>query len=209
MPGGARNALAGNRLLSTLRQSSQEVPDMNDESREPFKRLFFALNCAPAQRREIAQWRSALQLRNGRPVPAENFHLTLKFLGAVGVAQIAEICTAAASIRTPGERLTVVLDRLDVWRRAGALVLAPQQAPPALLRLVYALEQAMLPFGLEQAPREYRPHLTLARDYRAPVPESATAPEFFLRADRFTLFESHKGRYRALAEWPLLVFDRS
>jgi 2'-5' RNA ligase len=203
MPHGATNALAGTRVLSTLKQSSQEVSGMNDESREPFKRLFFALNCAPAQRREIAQWRSALQLRNGRPVPAENFHLTLKFLGAVGVAQIAEICTAAASIRTPGERLTVVLDRLDVWRRAGALVLAPQQAPPALLRLVYALEQAMLPFGLEQAPKEYRPHLTLARDYRASVPESATAPEFFLRADRFTLFESHKGRYRALAEWPL------
>jgi 2'-5' RNA ligase len=68
---------------------------------------------------------------------------------------------------------------------------------------VYALEQAMLPFGLEEAPREYRPHLTLARQYRAPVPESATAPQFFLRADRFVLFESHKGRYRALAEWPL------
>jgi len=176
---------------------------MNDESREPFKRLFFALGCAPAQRKAIAQWRSALQLRDGRPVPVENFHLTLKFLGSVATAQIADICTAVASVRTSGERLSVTLDRLDVWRRAGVLVLAPEQAPAALLRLVYDLEQALLPFGLEDAPREYRPHLTLARDYRAPVPESVTPPEFFLRADRFTLFESHKGRYRALAEWPL------
>ncbi|WP_223506595.1 RNA 2',3'-cyclic phosphodiesterase [Pseudomonas sp. GL-RE-29] len=176
---------------------------MNDESREPFKRLFFALDCPPAQRKVIAHWRSALQLRSGRPVPVENFHLTLKFLGSVGIAQIADICTAAASVRTPGERLTVALDRLDVWRRAGVLVLAPEQASPALLRLVYDLEQALLPLGLEDAPREFRPHLTLARDYRAPVPESATPPEFILRADRFTLFESHKGRYRALAEWPL------
>jgi 2'-5' RNA ligase len=176
---------------------------MNDESHEPFKRLFFALDCAPAQRKAIAQWRGALQLRSGRPVPAENFHLTLKFLGAVAVGQIAHICTAAASVRTPGARLNVALDRLDVWRRAGVLVLAPVQAPPALLRLVYDLEQALLPFGLEDAPREFRPHLTLARDYRAPVPESASPPEFFLRADRFTLFESHKGRYRALADWPL------
>lgn len=176
---------------------------MNDESREPFKRLFFALDCAPAQRKAIAQWRGALQLRSGRPVPVENFHLTLKFLGAVAVGQIADICTAVASVRTPDARLTVALDRLDVWRRAGVLVLAPEQAPPALLRLVYDLEQAFLPFGLEEAPREFRPHLTLARDYRAPVPESASSPEFFLRADRFTLFESHKGRYRALADWPL------
>ncbi|MGJ7516974.1 RNA 2',3'-cyclic phosphodiesterase [Pseudomonas baetica] len=176
---------------------------MSDESRLPFKRLFFALDCAPAQRKAIAQWRSALQLRNGRPVPVENFHLTLKFLGAVGTAQLADICTAAAAVRTSGERLTVVLNRLDVWRRAGVLVLAPEQSPPALLRLVYDLEQAVLPFTQEDAPREFRPHLTLARDFRAPVPESATPPEFFLRADRFALFESHKGRYLPLASWPL------
>lgn len=176
---------------------------MSDESHEPFKRLFFALDCAPAQRKVIAQWRSALQLRNGRPVPAENFHLTLKFLGSVATAQIADICKAAASVRTSDERLTVVLDRLDVWRRAGVLVLAPEQASPALLRLVYDLEQAVLPFVSGDAPREFRPHLTLARDFRAPVPESTTPPEFFLRADRFTLFESHKGRYISLASWPL------
>jgi 2'-5' RNA ligase len=177
---------------------------MSDEFREPFKRLFFALSCPPEQRRAIAQWRNALQLRSGRPVPADNFHLTLLFLGAVGVAQIGEICTAAAKVRVPGEPLRLVLDRLDVWRRAGVLVLAPEQAPPELLRLVYALEQAMLPFGFEDAPKEFRPHLTLMRDYRMPVPESAAAPEFFLRADRFVLFESHKGRYRVLAEWPLV-----
>jgi 2'-5' RNA ligase len=183
--------------------SFQEVTGMTEESREPFKRLFFALNCAPGQRRAIAQWRGELHLRDGRPVPVENFHLTLKFLGSVGVAQIADICAAAAKVRTPGESLTVLLDRLDVWRKAGALVLAAGQAPPSLLRLVYDLEQAMLPFALEETPREYRPHLTLMRDFRAPLPESSEPPEFFLRADRFTLFESHKGRYRALAEWPL------
>jgi len=175
---------------------------MSDETHEPTKRLFFALDCAPAQRKVIAQWRSALQLRAGRPVPAENFHLTLLFLGSVGVAQIAEICTAVGKVAVPAGPLRIELDRLDVWRRAGALVLASQQAAPQLLRLVYGLEQAMLPFRLEDAPKEFRPHLTLMRDYRAPVPESATAPEFFLRADRFVLFESHKGRYRALAEWP-------
>ncbi|MGF6330129.1 2'-5' RNA ligase [Pseudomonas sp. BS3782 TE3695] len=177
---------------------------MSDETREPFKRLFFALNCAPEQRRAIAQWRNALGLNVGRPVPAENFHLTLLFLGTVKMEQIAGVCEAAAHVRMPGMPLTVVLDRLEVWRRSAILLLAPAQAEPELLRLVYALEQAMLPFGFEDIRREFRPHLTLMRDYRASIPESATPPEFFLRADRFTLFESHKGRYRALAEWPLV-----
>lgn len=177
---------------------------MSDETHEPVKRLFFALSCPPEQRKAIAQWRAALQLRHGRPVPTENFHLTLLFVGDVGVAQIADICSAAAKVRVPGVPLRIGLDRLDAWRKAGALVLAAEQAPPELLRLVYALEQAMLPFRFEAAPKEFRPHLTLMRDYRVPEPESATPPAFILRADRFVLFESHKGYYRALAEWPLV-----
>ncbi|RON47786.1 RNA 2',3'-cyclic phosphodiesterase [Pseudomonas frederiksbergensis] len=181
---------------------------MSDESHEPLKRLFFALDCAPEQRRAIAQWRRALQLRSGRSVPAENFHLTLMFLGAVSVAQIADICTAAAQVRVPGVALRVVLDRVEVWRRHGVMVLATEQASPELLRLVYGLEQAMLPFGFEDSPKEFRPHLTLMRDYRLPVPESSTPPEFILRAEHFTLFESHKGHYRALAEWPLRSPDQ-
>ncbi|RIJ12788.1 RNA 2',3'-cyclic phosphodiesterase [Pseudomonas sp. 91RF] len=178
---------------------------MTDETRgdQPFKRLFFALDCPPAQRKAIAQWRSELGLRTGKPVPADNFHLTLLFLGAVPLAQIGEVCEAASKVRTPGEALKISLDRLQVWHRAGVLSLAPEQAPAGLLRLVYGLEQAMLPFGFEEATREYRPHLTLARDYRAPEPESATPPEFFLRAERFALFESHKGRYRIVQDWPL------
>jgi 2''-5'' RNA ligase len=179
---------------------------MSDESHEPLKRLFFALNCTPQQRRAIAQWRSALELRNGRPVPVENFHLTLKFLGGCRSRRKSPISARPLpTFEPPGVPLRVALDRLDVWRRAGVLVLASEQASPQLLRLVYALEQAMLPFGFEDSPKEFRPHLTLMRDYRVPVPESATPPEFYLRADHFTLFESHKGRYRALAEWPLVL----
>jgi 2'-5' RNA ligase len=172
---------------------------MTDEA----KRLFFALDCPPVQRKAIAQWRGELGLRTGKPVPAENFHLTLLFLGAVPLVQINQVCQAASKVRTPGEALRISLDRLQVWHRPGVLSLAPEQAPQALLRLVYALEQAMLPFGFEETPREFRPHLTLARDYRAPEPEAAMPPEFFLRAERFALFESHKGRYRVLQDWPL------
>ncbi len=78
---------------------------MTDDTRrdEPFKRLFFALDCPPAQRKAIAQWRSELGLRAGKPVPADNFHLTLLFLGAVPLAQINEVCEAAGKVSTPEE----------------------------------------------------------------------------------------------------------
>ncbi|TDF84469.1 RNA 2',3'-cyclic phosphodiesterase [Pseudomonas sp. H9] len=174
------------------------------ETGEPFKRLFFALDCTPQQRRAIAQWRSELRIEKGRPVPSANFHLTLMFLGAVDTAQLPAILAAAAAVKVPGQAVTVELDRVDVWRPAKALVLTPSETPAALRQLVYALQQALLPLGFAEPPREYRPHLTLARDYQGPPPQALVAADFILRARRFTLFESRKGRYWPLAHWPLL-----
>jgi len=172
---------------------------------EPFKRLFFALPCAPAQGKALSRWRADLRLRSGKPVPAENFHLTLMFLGAVGVSQLPAILEAAARI-APLERLEpLILDRLEVWRRSQALVLTAEQPPKALLRWVYQLQEALLPLGFMVDPREFRPHLTLMRDFRQGVPEAAVAPEFRWDAREFVLYESYKGRYHSLAQWPLLA----
>lgn len=173
-------------------------------SADPQLRLFFALGCPPTLRRTISQWRTSLSLRIGRPVPVANFHLTLLFLGSVDQAQVSAICTAASKIQVPGKPLTVALDRLEVWRKSNALVLTSGDAPLELMRLSYALEQAMLSSGNDQGHKEFRPHLTLSRDYRSPVPEADIEPEFFLRADRFALYESHKRQYRVIADWPLV-----
>ncbi|CAM4060952.1 RNA 2',3'-cyclic phosphodiesterase [Pseudomonas reidholzensis] len=169
----------------------------------PFKRVFFALTVSDAQRREMAHWRRALNLRSGKPVPAENFHLTLLFVGDVEAAQVPALCAAVDNLKRPGGPLRVVLDRLQVWPRPGVLVLEASETPPALRQLVYALEQAALPLGIAQQQREYRPHLTLSRDFHGQVPEASTAADFYLTARHFTLFESRKGRYWPLAQWPL------
>lgn len=175
------------------------------EPGEPFKRLFFALACTPEQRQAIARWRKELPIGNGRRVPADNFHLTLLFLGEVPLPLLPAILAAAGAVKPPGEPLRVPLDRLDAWRRSGVLLLAPEQPPRALLRLAYDLQQAMQPLGLLPEHSDYRPHLTLARDYRTEVPEAPSAPDFLLKATHFTLFESRKGSYVPLQEWPLVV----
>ncbi|AUY32599.1 RNA 2',3'-cyclic phosphodiesterase [Pseudomonas sp. PONIH3] len=169
----------------------------------PFKRLFFALSLGEEQRRGISQWRRGLGLRGGKPVPSENFHVTLLFLGDVDAAQVPAVCAVVDALRLPEAKLRLVLDQLQVWPRASALVLAPAQAPLALRQLVYDLQQALLPLGIEPSVREYRPHLTLSRDFREPLPEAGEAPTFHLVARHFTLYESRKGRYWPLAEWSL------
>ncbi|MDH0748804.1 RNA 2',3'-cyclic phosphodiesterase [Pseudomonas sp. GD03842] len=173
-------------------------------STEPQSRLFFAIGCSTPLKKEISRWRTSLSLRVGRPVPTANFHLTLLFLGSVDKAKIADLCTAASNVKVPERKLTVLLNRLEVWRKSGALVLTPENPPQEVMRLAYALEQSMLPFGNDQEQKEFRPHLTLARDYRLPVPEAPDEPAFMLRADRFGLYQSSKGEYRLIAEWPLV-----
>ena len=128
----------------------------------PFKRLFFALPVSDAQRRAISQWRRGLNLRSGKPVPSENFHLTLLFLGDVEVAQVPAICAAVDNLARPGAPLRLLLNQLNTWQRANVLVLEPQETPIALRQLVYALQQALLPMGFEEQARDYRPHMTLS-----------------------------------------------
>ncbi|WAB96076.1 RNA 2',3'-cyclic phosphodiesterase [Pseudomonas putida] len=169
----------------------------------PFKRLFFALPVTDAQQRAIAQWRRGLQLRSGKPVPSTNFHLTLMFLGDVDAVQVPAICAAVDNLARPDAPLRLLLDQLKVWPRANVLVLEPQQPPAALRQFVYGLQQALLPMGFAEQAREYRPHLTLSRDFRGQVPEASVAPDFFIAARHFTLYESRKGQYLPLAQWPL------
>ncbi|MDH0648890.1 RNA 2',3'-cyclic phosphodiesterase [Pseudomonas sp. GD03858] len=169
----------------------------------PFKRLFFALPVGEAQCRALAQWRRGLGLRSGKPVPADNFHVTLLFLGDVDASQVPAICAVVDRLKRPQAPLRLPLDRLQVWPRASALVLEPGQVPMALRQLVYALQQALQPLGLDGQAKEYRPHLTLSRDFRAPVPEAGQAPDFYLTARSFVLYESRKGRYWPLAHWAL------
>ncbi|WP_060510949.1 RNA 2',3'-cyclic phosphodiesterase [Pseudomonas sp. NBRC 111124] len=169
----------------------------------PFKRLFFALPVSDAQRRAISQWRRGLNLRSGKPVPSENFHLTLLFLGDVDAAQVPAICAAVDNLARPGAPLRLLLDQLKTWQRSNVLVLEPQETPAALRQLVYRLQQALLPLGFEEQAREFRPHLTLSRDFRGQAPEAASAPEFYLSARHFSLYESRKGRYWPLAQWAL------
>ncbi|WP_462402590.1 RNA 2',3'-cyclic phosphodiesterase [Pseudomonas sp. Marseille-QA0332] len=173
------------------------------EAGQPFKRLFFALDCPEPQRRAIAQWRRELGLRSGKPVAAENFHLTLLFLGDVDTVRLADICTAVDELAKPSMPVRLSLDRLQAWQRARVLVLEPGQTPPVLRRLVYDLQQTLLPLGFQEQSREYRPHLTLARDFHGQAPEATSAPAFHLNARGFALYESRKGRYWPLAHWTM------
>ena len=164
-------------------------------------RLFFALSCPPEQAAAICDWRDRQSL-GGRPVPLENLHLTLAFLGAQPEADLEAIRQLAADIVSPGFEL--VLNRLITLGK-GFVCLAPTEAPPALLHLAASLAERLAALGLVLDSRPYLPHMTLTRQAATRV--RGAAARFSWKAERFVLYQSQNTpdgvRYRELGSWPL------
>ena len=169
------------------------------------QRLFFAL-WPDASLRQPLDSRSEplVQATSGRPVPAENSHITLAFLGNVDANQQACVERMAGAISSPSFEFT--LDRFGYWSRSKVTWLAPSEVPEPLVLLADALSTGSRKCGLTLDARPYRPHLTLMRKATG-VPDKVSIEPLLWSADRFVLVRSvsvpQGVRYEVLREWPL------
>ena len=182
------------------------------------KRLFLALDLPPETRQSLADavsWMRAFEDRV-KVVPAENYHVTLKFLGPTAEERIGPLLAALER----EARAMVPLDlRLEGW---GVF---PEKGHPnvfwagvtpvdAALPLFEECESALEPLGFARDTRGFHPHVTLART------GTQNAPAEFLkkwkalgllkgpaeiRAESITLYESLSGPrgpvYRVVGVW--------
>lgn len=156
--------------------------------------------------------------RKLKPVPGENFHATIKFLGATTDADLQELTVALAAITSTTSPEEVVLAGYDAFpsrERPRAVFAAIDRGREFMVDLAARTEAAAvaLRFAPEDKPRV--PHVTVARvDHAQPKgPLSdwlARAPRERLgRIDSRTLilFESVRrpegSRYTPLAEFRL------
>ncbi len=130
------------------------------------RRLFFALWPRDADRVALARAMvPALAGVHGKPVPVENHHLTLAFLGSVPEERLADVRTIGQQVarRMPaGTRVDVELDRLEHWRKAE-IVVAEAAAPPSAVALSQALKDALSSAGFAPDLKPFRAHVTLVR----------------------------------------------
>jgi RNA 2',3'-cyclic 3'-phosphodiesterase len=176
-------------------------------------RLFVALDL-PWELRSRLAGLSGRGIPGARWVPAENYHLTLRFIGETPAYRADEIDQALAVLKARGFDLTLAgLGTFDKAGRSISLWVGVERNP-ALDHLRSKVETALQRAGLEPERRRFAPHVTLARLDN--VPEARLAS--FLQAhnlfrapavpvEHFTLFSSQLGKeqavYTAEAEYAL------
>lgn len=169
------------------------------------ERLFLALWPDETVRTALAALCVRADSGTGRPVPADNIHLTLVFLGSVDAERRACIEDACAAVQVPAFALT--LANLHWHARRRMVWVAPVEVPARLSELVGILNSRLTRCGFVPEARPFRAHVTLARDVRRRI---AQRPFDAIRWNigEFCLVDSRPGVrgsvYTICRRWPLI-----
>jgi 2'-5' RNA ligase len=148
----------------------------------------------------------------GRPLPPDNWHLTLRFLGSVDEVTYERFVAGLDSVDL-GPSFQIGLAGLGAFpnpRRATVLWAGLDRGVEELAELAELAEEAAQGAGLAAEDRPFRPHLTLSRIRpQTDVGALLTAVGelgISWRCDRIVVYRSHLGRGGARYE-PLETLD--
>ena len=173
-------------------------------------RLFFALWPDALSRTRLAEAAAVLRLGSAaRPVPPQNYHLTLAFIGEVTKSQVALLQQIGRAQRASG--CTICIDAFEYWTEAQLVVAVAREPPPALALLWRQLREDLAPhhaaLNLSRRQPPLRAHVTLARKVaQAPVLQAMSPLCWSARS--FSLVRSDTSGahavYTVVDTWPLL-----
>ena len=178
----------------------QILPDfLSSRSQKPMAsvRLFIAIDLPAAHRAALLAL--AAPTRGLAWTPAEQLHLTLRFLGDIDKARVADLTAALAHVRV--EAFVLPLEGVGIFppRGAGHVVwVGVGRGHPHLFQLRQQIDDAVVALGLPVDVRTFHPHVTVARVQREASPTATAqflkqhrefvAPPF--RAEAFALYAS-------------------
>jgi 2'-5' RNA ligase len=201
----------GKRAKGEAMPAAEVTPERAASPDAATLRVFFALVPSAELRNALADLgRERARRLHGRPVPAENIHLTLAFVGAWPRARLDALLAAGAAV--DGEAMRVTLDRQGGFRRSGVAWVAPSSAPAKLGLLANSLAANLRANGVPYDEKPFHPHLTIARKCRGPFMHGPVGP-YAWNIEAVALVASDTraegARYSILATWPLDPRDES
>ncbi len=161
-------------------------------------RLFVALDLPWELKQALASL--AINLSGARWVPAQNMHLTLRFIGEANRLQAEEIDHALGAVRARSFELTLAgAGWFEKAGRANTLYIGVARNE-ALLHVQTKIETALRRAGFSAERRRFFPHVTLARMDQPVTPrlvEFVQARNLYrsppILIEHVTLFSSHLG----------------
>ncbi len=152
----------------------------------------------------------------GRPVPEDNLHLTLAFLGEADERTLEDLHGDLSATALPGASVSFTSLGTFAEMERG-LVFAAVDASPSLVALQSKVARAARLAGIDLPRRRFRPHVTLTRSSRQPIGpardrmaasigQPVHIPGF--HATELVLYQSTLGpsgaRHEAMANYPLM-----
>lgn len=116
----------------------------------------------------------AAERARARPVPVDNLHVTLLFIGNWPVHARDQVERVVDALDIPAAELA--FDRIAFWRRARVVSLVTDAWPDALTVYQREMSAAMAALGWTPETRPWRPHVTLARKARRSVRRTLDEP---------------------------------
>lgn len=176
------------------------------------ERLFLAISPPAAVRAIVAEL--AKPLRGVRWTPADQLHITLRFLGDVDAGKIPNLIDAFEEIHVEPFILPVEgAGAFPAQRSARVLWVGVGSGHPLLHQLRQRIDDNLLKLGIDADLRAFHPHLTIGRCTEAAggAPQWVRANEHFagpsFLVDAFELFSSELhpdgAVHRNVARFPL------
>jgi 2'-5' RNA ligase len=144
----------------------------------PLLRTFIAVEIPPQMQKniqkEIEPIRKAIGSSLVRWVPAQNIHLTLKFLGGVSPANLDMLIQMLRAEADSCPAFDIQLGGLGSFpsHKSPRVIYMGIQAPAGLEALYHGIQSAAARLGYEPESRSFLPHLTIGR-----VRQNATSSE--------------------------------
>ncbi|MBN2808092.1 MAG: RNA 2',3'-cyclic phosphodiesterase [Deltaproteobacteria bacterium] len=129
-------------------------------------RLFIALDLPEYIKRELVLLNT--DLPQARWVPAVQLHLTLRFIGELDETFVEDLKAALAVIRFPSFPLSLKGLGCFPSRRNPQVLWVGLEKSVALMALRKKVEIVLVKFGVTPDPRQFSPHITLARTRKTP-----------------------------------------
>jgi RNA 2',3'-cyclic 3'-phosphodiesterase len=141
-------------FLDSLRKESYRM-------RNDILRLFIALDL-PSTVQTIL-YDMACEIKGGRPVPRDQLHLTLKFIGDIEKQALISLKEALMSVRSPEFYLNLIGVGIFPPRGTPRIVWAGISQQRELVMLQSAIESTLASLGYAKEERPFSPHITLVR----------------------------------------------